>query len=136
MGHLDEEKKVSNVEELKFPPEYFETHNQIPFGRDLVLLILKDGIQITPKIDVIALPPKNYQPPGKYWNHRLVGREIFHALGNRRAFATGGPSVVRAAEKTNSNCHSYHATFEGSFSMFSFISLIRPKLSQILNFVS
>ena len=80
MGHLDLERKVSDVEELKFPPEYFETHgNQIPFGRDLVLLILKEGIQIagnTPKIDVIALPPKNYQPPGKCCNHRVVGREI------------------------------------------------------------
>ena len=67
MGHLDMEKMVSDVEELKFPPEYFETHgNQIPFGRDLVLLILKEGIQInTPQVDVIALPPKNYQPPGK-----------------------------------------------------------------------
>ena len=80
MGHLDMEKMVSDVEELKFPPEYFETHgNQIPFGRDLVLLILKEGIQIavnTPKIDVIALPPKNYQPPGKYFNQRVAGREI------------------------------------------------------------
>ena len=58
MGHLDSERKVSDVEELKFPPEYFETHNQIPFGRDLVLLILKEGFQIAvnaPKIDVLGI---------------------------------------------------------------------------------
>jgi hypothetical protein len=80
MGHLDTERKVSDLVELKFPPEYFETHlRQIPFGRDLVLLILKEGIQIagnTPQINVIALPPKDYQPPGKYCNHRLVDRGI------------------------------------------------------------
>ena len=85
MDHLDAERKVSDLVELKFPPEYFETHNQIPFGRDLVLLILKEGIQIavnTPQIDVIALPPKNYQPPGKYCNHREVGRKILSHIAN------------------------------------------------------
>ena len=86
MDHLDLERKVSDVEELKFPPEYFEAHiSQIPFGRDLVLLILKEGIQIavnTPKIDVIALPPKNYQPPGKYCNHRVLDRGILSHIDN------------------------------------------------------
>ena len=70
--------------ELKFPPEYFETHNQIPFGRDLVLLILKEGFQIdgnTPQIDVIALPPTNYQPPGKYRNHTHSSRMTNQMVG-------------------------------------------------------
>ena len=89
MGHLDVERKVSDVEELKFPPEYFEAHiSKIPFGRDLVLLILKEGIQIalnTPKIDVIALPPKNYQPPGKYYIHRAT---LIICVFNSRLFWT------------------------------------------------
>ena len=121
MDHLDAERKVSDLVELKFPPEYFETHNQIPFGRDLVLLILKEGIQIavnTPQIDVIALPPKNYQPPGKYCNHREVGRKILSHIANMN-FQFSAVLDSQGCRETQTAIS--YATFEGSFSMFFYL---------------
>ena len=54
------------MKEAYFPPEFLENDKRKPYGNDIALLILREGFQLVMgKIDVIPLPPKNYQPIGE-----------------------------------------------------------------------
>ena len=54
------------MKDAYFPPEFLENDKRKPYGNDIALLILREGFQLVMgKIDVIPLPPKNYQPIGE-----------------------------------------------------------------------
>ena len=54
------------MKEAYFPPEFLENDQRKPYGNDIALLILREGFQLVMgRIDVIPLPPKNYQPIGE-----------------------------------------------------------------------
>ena len=65
------------MKEVYFPPEFLENDKRKPYGNDIALLILREGFQLVMgKIDVIPLPPKNYQPIGEiilgFFLYRLI----------------------------------------------------------------
>ena len=72
------------MKDAYFPPEFLENDKRKPYGNDIALLILREGFQLVMgKIDVIPLPPKNYQPIGeiilfRFFLYRLTFFRNFH----------------------------------------------------------